>query len=254
MVENEASLNALVLAAGFGTRLGEYGIDTPKGLIKMSDGETLLGKLLSDIRKQKEVEKICIITNAKFRDIYKEWLFNHGLSNMTEIFSNGVETPEKKNGAIGDLSLSIKHFRLDSKSLLVCPSDTYYDFDISDLLKFVKKNENEIVTIVRKVSGIIEISGRLGCAVLQGDNIISFIEKPADPPSLFAAIPFYYYPAEKLNLIEKYLKSGGNPDAPGNIISWLLENGETVKAFVVKGKTLDVGTMKDVEKLKSINK
>jgi len=251
-------------------RLGDFGENTPKGLIKLPNGETLLGKLIADLEKTTgdklmgdppasalsasdwRAGRICIVTNARFDGVYRKWLAGEEFSDKVEVYSNGVEIPEKKNGAIRDLYLAIKHFRLENDSLLVCPSDTYYDFSFSDFLDFIYKNNDEIVTIVRKMESRSEIKERLGCATLNGDIITSFVEKPVNPPSQFAAIPFYFYPAQKLNLINKYLENGGNPDAPGNIISWLLKEGIKIKAYVVKGKTLDVGTKMDVEKLKGM--
>jgi len=43
--------NSLILAGGFGMRLGDFGENTPKGLIKLPNGETLLGKLIADLEK-----------------------------------------------------------------------------------------------------------------------------------------------------------------------------------------------------------
>jgi dTDP-glucose pyrophosphorylase len=49
---------------------------------------------------------------------------------------------------------------------------------------------SEMVLIVKKV----EDPRRYGVAVLQGDRVVRVVEKPRDPPSSYAILPFYRFP------------------------------------------------------------
>ena len=56
----------------------------------------------------------------------------------------------------------------------------------------------------------------MGVVELDGDGkVTSFEEKPKQPKSDLGVPPFYLYKRDTLPLIDKYLKEGNNPDAPG---------------------------------------
>lgn len=242
-------MNALILAAGFGTRLGEFGVNTPKGLIRTASGRVILEILMNDLVKLPSIERICLVTNERFVEIYKKWLSKINLSERVEIFSNAVTEPEKRNGALKDLYLSLTQFNLENNDLLVCPSDTYYGFSLEKFIKYCKKEDTSFVTVVKQMEFLDEIKNRLGCAIVKKNRIVDFIEKPSVPPSLFGAVPFYYYPKSYLTLVGNYIGQGGNVDAPGSIIPWLIREGKKVFAFKTKGSWIDVGTIKDVRNL-----
>lgn len=242
--------DAVILAAGFGTRLGKFGEETPKGLIETSSDQTIIGETLTQIRPL--VKKIFFLVNGRFEEKYDNWLNKSGWNSEVEFLSNGIQSPEKRNGAIADLQLAIDTFGLGSGNIFVCPSDTHFEFPLKGFIDFCKKKPEVFATILQKKSSIEEIKNRLGCAVIENDKIVNFLEKPENPPSLNAVVPFYYYPKSYITYIKRFLEEGGNPDAPSNIIPWMLANKIEARAYVASGKALDVGTLEDVEKLKEL--
>lgn len=241
-------LNAIILAAGFGTRLNGA-INLPKGLIK-SAGSTLLGHIIQDIQQTKPIAKTTLITNTKYHSQYRDWLKATFPDFPITIINNHIATNDKRLGALGDLIHALDHTNGWSQDTLVLPSDTYYSFALNDLINFYSQHQG-FVTVIRSMDKA-EIKNRLGCAVLDNSQITQFIEKPANPPSNFAAIPFYIYPANHLSLLKDYQQQGGNLDAPGSIIPWLINNDGPVYAMIVDTPTIDVGTPPDIKTLKDL--
>lgn len=239
--------DTVIVAAGFGTRLGKFGEETPKGLIVTPSGETIIGETIRRIAPL--TRRICLITNGRFEKKYKKWLKNSEYANRVEFMSNNIFDPALRNGALKDLSLALDNFHLDKSNVFVCPSDTHFDFPLSDFSEFCLRRPDIFATILQKKESVDEIKNRLGCAIVENDRIVSFIEKPEDPPSLYAVIPFYYYPNTHQKLLNKFIKDGGNPDAPSNIISWFIENKIEVRSYLMHGNALDVGTPLDMDKL-----
>ncbi len=236
-------MHVLILAAGFGTRLKKYGENIPKGLIPM-EKETLFGKIADELSSH----SLTAVTNDRFFPAYTQWLTDHGKE--ITLLNDGARDPDHRLGALGDILFAVHKNHWENDDLLVIPSDTYYEFSIEAFIKFAQE-KGSFATVVRKMSAD-QIANRLGCAVVENDRITDFVEKPSVPPSDYAAIPFYYYPKQTLALLSDYKGSGGNMDAPGSIIPWLLTKGVSVYAFVTEGETLDVGTTADVEKLAAL--
>lgn len=244
----ENPIQVVILAAGFGTRLHNELGKLPKGLAE-ADGKPLVTRLVEDLRAN-GFSQIALITNALFYQQYETW--NNNLLPPVTLVNDGKQNPDERLGAIGDLLLYLDQLGTDT-DILICPSDTYIAGSLKEYFDQIRENPDQFLTVVRKMSKD-EIQGRLGCAVLSEDQnqIISFEEKPSDPKSEYASIPFYYLPAAYIGLIREYVRNGGSLDAPGNLIRILLEKNIPVQAFVLRAQTLDVGTPQDLNTLRNI--
>ncbi len=243
MPENE--YHCVTLAAGFGTRMGEMGAALPKGLISVNDN-TVIDRIIEDTRQDPRVLETVTVSNNRFFDQYDEWRKKAGLSESVGLINNGVDDPDNRLGAIGDLMLVLDKMNWWGKDVLVNPSDTLYGFKMSQFLDFCE-GKNGLITVVSRAKSKDIIANRLGCAVLKGDQIVNFEEKPKKPKSNYLSVPIYVYKAETLALLKEYEHEGGNMDTPGSVIPWLIEKGIPVYAFVSK-ESLDVGTPDDVLK------
>jgi len=248
--------NALILAAGFGTRLGKLGASTPKGLFKSNGNQSIVEKIVKQL-KTISTHSTTLLSNNLFFKQFDDFLKNNFSDADINLLNNNVDNAHDRLGAIGDLLYSIKKLNWWNNDLLLLPSDTLFNFSLGDFIDFAQKHDEGFTTVVRKMDSVSEIRGRLGCAVLdKNKKIINFKEKPKNPPSRYAAIPFYYYPRKILALLKDYKKefisNQSKMDAPGNIIPWLIKRGVPVYAYVTDKATLDIGTPKDLEKFKKI--
>ena len=66
-------MKAIILAAGYATRLYPLTLETPKPLLKVA-GRPMIEYVLDSIATIDEVEEIYIVINSKFEKTFKVWL------------------------------------------------------------------------------------------------------------------------------------------------------------------------------------
>lgn len=253
----ELPFNTLFLAAGFGTRMGER----PKGLLPHKDS-TILESLIESLAASIGIGSFAFLTNARFAAQYERVLDKYKTRFAIHVLNNNVKTvqEQKTRGALVDLSEALHNEAVSGKPLLVLSIDTVFEEAgfFENFIKVISAHRDDFVTIMRRYDNPEEIRSRLGCALMQGDRVTGFFEKPSDPPAnhdsegdyWLGAVPFYYYPQGAIELLQKYLADPTrNHDAPGNIIPYLLESNFPVRASVTRGFTLDVGTVADLQRL-----
>lgn len=228
---------AIILAAGFSTRLYPLTKEIPKGLLPMGNRK-IASSVVDDLLCQSGINKTYLITSSCFAKQYRTWL-DSNYNGKINLLENGVMCIDKKLGAIGDLLHIINTEHIDD-DILVTPSDTLTSLRLHDFLAFFR-TRGGVTTAVYETDDRAKIAGRLGCAVLEGDRISRFVEKPLNPPSLYMAVPYYIFPRKTIPLIRQYQVEGNALDSPGSIISWLTAK-IPVYAYRVNGYYHDVGT------------
>lgn len=240
-------MKALILAAGYGTRLQSAVPDTPKALVTVGK-KTILDYLIDQITGISDVDGIYLVTNSKFYNHFKDWQKSRPDVKI-EILDDQTSSNEERLGAIGDLRLLIEHFDIKD-DILVCAADTIVQPSLAPFVEAFRSQRGSRVC-VRWIEDKEDIKRR-GLAVFGADGrITEFVEKPANPTSNWAAMPFYIYPKEVLPRIAEYLDFGGLPDAPGYLIAWLYTR-ETVFAYNINGQVLDIGTPESLAKARKI--
>jgi glucose-1-phosphate thymidylyltransferase len=241
-------MKAIILAAGYGTRLGQAGENLPKGLIPYKD-TTLIGHVISELVNI-NIQEVVVVTNAKYYQQYNIWAKNQPVK--INLINDHTLSSEQRLGALGDLKYAVEQAEFSGHNIMVLPSDTYFEFSLKSFLECIGKTPDEFSVIVKQMEPEF-IKNRLGCAELSLDNkIVKCVEKPEIPLWPYGVMPFYYYPASIVALIDKYKAEGNSLDAPGSITPWLLKHSIPVNACVVKDKTIDVGTIKEMETLKAM--
>jgi glucose-1-phosphate thymidylyltransferase len=239
------AINTIILAGGFGTRIDPSCEGCPKGLIITRRG-TLLDRLVLSLEACADADSVLLVTNQKFAKQFEVWLAEYSGRLNISIVNDGAVTPDDRLGAIGDMLLASESID-DTLPTLVCASDTVFDFELRRIIDLYE-GHHAFATAVYP-AGKERIRGRLGCVSMKGDQVVGFEEKPDEPDSDFAAVPFYVFPPGIKQLLQEYRSSGRSQDAPGNLIPWLLENNRAVSALIA-GEVVDVGTKEDIEKLK----
>ena len=74
----------------------------------------------------------------------------------------------------------------------------------------------------------------------EDNRITSFVEKPKEPRSSFAAAPIYLFPRSLVNVPGQYLAQGHNHDAPGFLMEYIVSRYE-VRGWRMPGDVIDVG-------------
>jgi glucose-1-phosphate thymidylyltransferase len=219
-------VKALILAAGYATRLSPLTDDFPKGLLPIG-GRPIVDWIVDNVRAA-GIEDVSLITNARFAAQFEDW------ADGVRIIDDGTDSNENRLGAIGD----IRFAALDDDALVIA-GDNLFDYSLADLIAFWREKGGSAVAV--HDVGDRELAKKYGIVdVAEDDRIVSFVEKPDDPPSTLAATATYLYARPHLSLIETYLAEGNNPDQPGNLVAWLHRR-EPVYAYRFAGGWYDIG-------------
>jgi glucose-1-phosphate thymidylyltransferase len=152
-----------------------------------------------------------------------------------KIADDGTDTNENRLGAIGDIQFAA----LDDDALIIA-GDNLFDYRLAHLIEFWRARGSESAVAVHDV-GSRELASKYGIVDLDADDrIVSFVEKPDDPPSTLAATATYLYSRAHLELVDTYLEEGNAPDQPGNYVAWLHRR-EPVYAYRFDGGWYDIG-------------
>lgn len=240
-------MKALIIAAGYATRLYPLTKDRPKHLLEVG-GRPILDYMIDQIKTIKEVDEVYLVTNHRFFGHFQDWANNRMAESRdanrahtgvrVEIIDDGTISNEDRLGAVGDVQFSIDQREID-QDLLVCGADNILRFPLSAFADKFKSNPAAHIC-VRKIEDP-EDRKRRGIAVLgEDDRVIDFKEKPEAPASHWGAPPLYIYPRDLLGRVSEYLQGGGTADAPGHFVEWLCKV-EPVFAYRIEGSVLDLG-------------
>ena len=100
-------MTAIILAAGYGTRLYPLTLDKPKALLKVGE-KTILERLVAKISKIKGVREIVIVTNEKFHRTFDEWASGSAGSVPVFVINDRTLSNKTRLGAIGDITSPLR--------------------------------------------------------------------------------------------------------------------------------------------------
>lgn len=245
-------MKAIILAAGYATRLHPLTKDQPKPLLPVA-GKPIIEYILAQINTIEQIDTTYIITNNKFYHHFLNWAKNyqHELSphKKIEVLNDGTTTNENRLGSIGDIQFVISKKSID-EDLLVVAGDNLFDFDLKKFIAyFFEKNSNVICTY--HIDSM-EMLRRTGVIQIDANNlVIDFEEKPRHPKSNLGVPAIYIYKKDTLELFHQYLAESNNPDAPGYFNIWLHKK-TPVYAYFFQGNRYDIGNLESYKKVNQI--
>ncbi|MBS3169577.1 nucleotidyltransferase family protein [Candidatus Woesearchaeota archaeon] len=230
---------AIILAAGYGTRLGTLTENKAKPLLSIA-GKTILDHILRKVQRLKDISSIYIVTNNKFYPDFQEWRPKNGLL-AVNIINDRTMSNEDRLGSIGDIHFVLQQEKIDD-DLLVIGGDNLFEDDLEKFLSFFKQKGSAIMLHdVRSLA----LAQTLGVASInQQSQITSFIEKPEQPSSTMVSTLIYALKKDHLPLIKEAL-AVGKADRAGDFIAYLAER-QPVYGMLLAGRWFDVGTIESL--------
>lgn len=231
-------MKALILAAGYATRLYPLTLNQPKPLLKVA-GKAIIELILNKIEEIKEINEIFIVTNDKFYSHFVNWSNQVNSTKQIKIINDGTLSNEDRLGAIGDINFTIKQENIN-EDLLVIAGDNLFGFSLTNLVGLFKSKESSLVAL-HDLKEINKVKGKFGVGILDGSKVIDFEEKPLEPRSSLAATACYVFSKSDLSHI-KIFSETSSADAPGNLIKYLTKNSQ-VYAYVFDEYWYDIGNI-----------
>jgi len=221
-------MKALILAAGYATRLRPLTDSIPKQLLPVG-GRPMADWIVDKIRET-DAEEIHLVTNHRFATDFGGWAPDDVI-----VHDDGTTSNDDRLGAIGD----IQFVGIDD-DLLAIAGDNLFEYSLRDYVEFWRGRNGASCVAVHDV-GDPELAKRYGVVDLDADGrVVALVEKPEDPPTTLCATATYIFARDHLRLVDTYLEEGNPHDQPGNFVAWLQAR-EPVYGYRFEGGWWDIG-------------
>jgi glucose-1-phosphate thymidylyltransferase len=245
-------MNALILAAGYATRLYPLTLHKAKPLLEVA-GKPMIEWVLDNLGPVPDLETVYVVTNNKFVKDFVAWAEDYRQRHpgfALKIIDDGSTDDSDKLGAIGDINLALmREEGLAKGDLFIVAGDNLFSEPLLDFARFARDSE---ATLATYDVGDLEAIKKYSSITIDSVGILTgFEEKPAEPKSTLTGIALYYFSREVVPLFRTYLAAGNNPDQPGRFIQWL-HTRKPVKTFQIKGTWFDIGSKETLEEANEI--
>ncbi len=231
-------MKAIILAAGYATRLYPLTLNTPKALLPIN-GKPIIDYIVDEINTIEAVDEIYVVTNHKFAEHFTSWAKKVESNIVVSVLDDGTTTEENRRGAIGDISFVIEEKQIDDE-LMVIAGDNFFTYRLKDYYDYYIQKSADCVCVKQWPEK--ESLSQFGIALLdESGKVLDIEEKPKSPKSDMVVFATYMYRRETVPLFQQYLKEGNKPDAPGNFPAWLYRR-QDVYAYIFQGDCYDIGT------------
>lgn len=231
-------MKALILAAGYATRLYPMTREVPKALLPLGPG-TILDHIVRKVERVSGISEIVLVSNHRFASAFRAWAESRECSVPVRVLDDGSTHEGNRLGAVGDMAFAVKEMGME-EDLLVMAGDNVFTFELQEYVDFYHKRQRDCI-LVQPMERKEDLQ-RVGVVQLdEGDTVLSFEEKPAHPRTNLGVLAVYIYRKDTLPLIGEYLNEGNQPDAPGYFPEWLCQRKE-MAAYRARGTSYDIGT------------
>ncbi len=233
-------MRAVILAGGYGKRMGPMGEKMPKALIKVGE-KPVIEHIFEKLKSVRDIDIVYISTNEKFKGQLALWLDKFRSSEKTlKLVVEPHTTDHKKLGSMGALKYLIESEKIDD-DLMVINGDNVFDFDLNRLVKFFNEKDKLVIGFYDVKS--LEEARKMGVGRLNTyGKLVEFEEKPEKPKSTLVSTGCYIFPRSSLEMVSFYLAGKNSPDAPGYFVKWFYTRWK-VYGFVFKEKWFDIGSL-----------
>lgn len=232
-------MKALVLAAGYATRLYPLTLDKPKALLEVG-GKPMLDYVVERLLPM-GVDRTIVVTNAKFTPHFEEWA--EGKEGVT-VVNDGTTSNDDRLGAIGDIGFVLDEQQLDD-DLVVVAGDNLFGSDVSGFAGYGREVDAPVIAL-HDVGDLSRMQEYNQIEFDSEGRIVFFEEKPASARTTLVGVALYYYPRRALPLIRRYLAEGNNPDQPGRLVEWLYPR-TAFYTWLLPGEWYDIGSAETLQ-------
>ncbi len=237
-------MKAIILGAGYGTRLYPLTRDTPKPLLLVG-GKSILEHILGKVKEVSGLQSVLIVTNDRFAKHFEEWNRDFQWRSPIEIINDGTTTNENRLGAVGDIHFAIQKKGID-EDVLIVGGDNLFEFDLEKAREFFDEKGSSVVGLydmvdkgkVARLYGVVSIDEK--------SRIVGFEEKPERPKSALISTAVYFLKRDDLEELRRYIDGGNRADNLGDFIRYLIKN-RNVYGYVFRENWFDIGSFEQYD-------
>lgn len=235
---------AILLCAGFGTRLYPLTKTQPKALLPVA-GKPVIDYLVDQLLSFRGLSAVHLVTNHRHLARFEQWareamprFSQKGI--FFQLHDDGARSNEERLGANGDLAFVLQQIE-SPQGALIAAGDNILRFGLQSIWdRFYTQQENIVLAIreddpVRlRRTGVLELDSN--------DRVTGLYEKPEHPPSHWSCPPFYFLSSQALADLNPFLTQSDPPDAMGYLLAYLVDVAP-ITAIKVAGDRLDIGDL-----------
>lgn len=241
-------MDAILLCAGYGTRLYPLTKNKPKPLLPVA-GRPMLDYVLDRVLEIPRLGKIYVVTNDRFSTHFQEWAKTKKNPNI-RIVNDGTKNENERLGAIGDLSFVIRNFGARN-DIGIFAGDNLFHFNLKDFAAFAQSHRPHGTIGVVDVKDL-QLATQYGIVKLdQNARVVEFLEKPKQPLSTLASTGIYWLAKEGIDFLDRYIQEGHNADRLGDYMTWLVQQ-DRLYAYRFEGDWFDIGDLDSYRKADSL--
>jgi len=235
-------MKAIILAAGYATRLYPLTLNTPKPLLEVAN-KPIIEHILKKL-EEISLKEIYVVTNAKFYGTFQQWLKHYNSNLKIKIVNDQTTSNEDRLGSLGDVKYVIDHEKVDD-DILVIAGDNLFEFSLKEAYSMFKQKNKSVVALYDVKD--YELAKQYGIVAIDKNNrMIDFEEKPPKPKSTLSSTGIYFYPRYVKDKLIEYVTKHGQNDKAGNFLEWLYKL-DDVFCYVTKERWMDIGTLDQLE-------
>jgi glucose-1-phosphate thymidylyltransferase len=213
-------MDAIVLAGGYATRLWPICRHRPKMLLPLGE-RTVLDGILEELESEPRIDTVYLSTNERFAGAFGSFLDGRSFEKPTLSVEDSA-SDEGKLGTVDALAQLVDREGVDDDTVVI-GGDNMVSFDLGAFLDAFQRRRAP--TIAVHDVGADERARDHGVVELDGDRVVGFQQKPAEPESTLVSVNCYVGTGDTVELLREYYRAsdddGGGPDDPGWIISYL---------------------------------
>ncbi|MCF7798614.1 nucleotidyltransferase family protein [Candidatus Woesearchaeota archaeon] len=240
-------MKAIILCAGYATRLYPLTKHTPKPLlpIKGKPIVELIIKQLENLAKKGELDEIIIVTNNKFAETFTKWAESFDSPTTIAIVNDGTTSNDDRLGAVGDLLFAVKNQQINDDVFLLA-GDNLFETNLEEMAD-IAKNKHASVIATYDLKDPQLLANKFGVVQIDETNkILTFEEKPANPKSSLTATAVYLIKKDDLHKIKDLVAENKRLDNMGEMIIFLTKVSEVYTRPI--DNWIDIGSLEDYKK------
>jgi glucose-1-phosphate thymidylyltransferase len=226
-------MEAVVLAAGEGTRLRPLTEDKPKGMVEVN-GKPILTHCFEQLAELGADELVVVVGYRKqdiidhYGDEYKGIPITYAHQRDQQGLAHALLTVEE---------------HIDDDFMLIL-GDNIFDANLEDVVRRQQEDRADAAFLVEEVDW--DEASRYGvCDTNKYGEVTDVVEKPEDPPSNLVMTGFYTFSPAIFHACHLVQPSNRGEYEISEAIDLLIQSGRTIDAIGIEGWRIDVGYPED---------